>query len=227
MVERYTLYGGGVTRSLGVEMALVELGLDYELRPVDPLKREHRTDAFLAINPAGYVPALVTPQGEALHENAAIMLWLADHHRASDLAPPLDHPLRGRFLSKLFFQTNDIQTATKRYFYPHRYAPTRDTVAAVQTAARQAVLERWGVLERHLAAGGPYHLSDRFSLLDLHMAMWAAYGLDTPDDVIAAFPAVARCFELVCERPKSGPMVIGLQDQIRRWREQTSKENST
>ena len=77
MAGEYVLYGGGVTRSLGVQMVLEELDLPYELRRVDALAGEHRTEEFLALNPAGYLPVLVTPEGEVLHEAAGLMLWLA------------------------------------------------------------------------------------------------------------------------------------------------------
>ena len=76
----YILYGGSITRSLAPQMVLEEGSLAYTLREIDIDAGEHRGEAFLEINPAGYVPALVTPEGHVLHEAAAIMLYLADRH---------------------------------------------------------------------------------------------------------------------------------------------------
>ena len=56
----YILYGGGVTRSLGPQMILEEAGLPYELRSLDEHAGEHRQTSYLAINPAGVMPALKT-----------------------------------------------------------------------------------------------------------------------------------------------------------------------
>ena len=79
------------------------------------------------------------------------------------------------------------------------------------------------MLDRYLASSGPYHLGTRFSLVDLHMAMWANYGLETTDDLVEAFPAVRRCYELVAARPKAGPLLAGVRDEINKWRDATSQ----
>ena len=215
----YILYGGGVTRSVGAQMVLEEAGLPYELRPVDPLKGEHRTAAFVALNPAGYVPVLVTPEGQALHEVAAIMAYLADRHRLEDLAPAPEDPLRGLYLSKLFYQTNDIEPHTKRFNYPDRFSTDPADAPRIRAKALEQALERWSVLDRYLAESGPYHLGERFSLVDLHMAMWAGYGLETTDDLLETFPAVRRCYDLVAARPKVGPLLAGVREEINRWRD--------
>ena len=99
----YKLYGGTFTRALAPQMVLEEAGLPYELHAVDMASGEHRGEEFLKLNPAGYVPALTTPEGDVLHEAAAIMLYLTDRHELEDLAPQVDAPQRGGFLSKLFY----------------------------------------------------------------------------------------------------------------------------
>lgn len=213
----YVLYGGGVSRSVGPQMVLEEAGLAYELREVDIAAGEHRAAEFLAINPAGYVPALITPEGETLHEAAAIMLYLADRHGLDDLAPPSGDRLRGRFYSRLFFQTSDIQPAMKRSFYPERYALEPDHIPRVRAAAREAARERWSVLDGFLAADGPYHLGERFSLLDLHMAVWVNYGLAAPRDLAEEFSAVGECFERVMARPKAGPLLDDVIAKLSSW----------
>ena len=116
----YVLYGGKFTRALCVQMVLEEGDLDYELRSVDILRQEHRSPEYLAINPAGFVPALITPEGDVLHETPALMLYLAERHRLRDLAPGVDEPERGRFLSALLFISDDVQPPMKRYNFPHR-----------------------------------------------------------------------------------------------------------
>ncbi len=62
MSAPYILYGDGVTRSIAVQLLLEEAGLPYELRRVDTRAGEHRQPAFLAINPAGFVPVLSRPR---------------------------------------------------------------------------------------------------------------------------------------------------------------------
>ena len=67
----YILYGGRFTRTLIVEMVMAEGDIAYELREIDIFKQQHRSPEFLAINPAGWVPAMITPEGETLHETPA------------------------------------------------------------------------------------------------------------------------------------------------------------
>lgn len=208
----YVLYGGGFTRALGPQMVLEEAGLPYELRAVDIDAGEHRGAEFLRLNPAGYVPALVTPEGDVLHEAAAIMLYLAERHGLGELAPAIDDPQRGVFLSKLFYFTNDIQPSLKRFYYAHRYALNKADIPAVRAQSRDMTTERWHVLDSWLADHGPYHLGERLSLADLHLAMWTAYGFEVPGDMAEIFPATGRIFRRVLDQPKSGPLLQGLLD---------------
>ncbi len=214
MTTPYRLYGAIWTRATGPLMVLKELELEHEVIPVDTLAGEHREEAFLRINPAGYLPALTTPEGEHLHEAAAIMLYLAERHGAGRLVPAADETDRGRFLSLYFFLTNDIQPPAKRFFYPQRYALHPEDVAETRARAHAATLERWAVLESELAGRGPWHLGERFSLADIQVALWAAYGLIGPDDIISRFPTVQRIFEAVRARPKSGPCLDALREAM-------------
>ena len=110
----YILYGGDFTRAPLVQWVLDEGKLEYELRKIDVLKGEHRAAEFLAINPAGFVPALITPDGDALYEVAALMVYLADRHELTDLAPRVTDRRRGPFLSTVFNIAGDIQSEMKR-----------------------------------------------------------------------------------------------------------------
>lgn len=105
--------------SLIVRLVLEELGQPYETVLIDRAARAQDTAAYRAINPAGLIPALETPQGP-IFETAAILLWLADQH--GRLAPRPDSPQRGRFLSWLFFTSNTLHADLRVLFYPDRYA---------------------------------------------------------------------------------------------------------
>ena len=47
---------------------MLEGEIDYQLREVDIVQQEHRSVEFLSINPAGHVPAMITPEGVTLYE---------------------------------------------------------------------------------------------------------------------------------------------------------------
>jgi glutathione S-transferase len=60
-----------------------ELGLDYELKPVNVKNAEQKSPDLLALNPNGKVPVLIDPDGPAgepitLTESGAILIYLAE-----------------------------------------------------------------------------------------------------------------------------------------------------
>ncbi|HEY3147159.1 MAG TPA: glutathione S-transferase family protein [Dongiaceae bacterium] len=197
----YILYGGDFTRATLVQWVLEEGGIPYELRKIDINKGEHRAAEFLAINPAGLVPVLITPEGDALYEVAALMVYLADRHQLTELAPAVTDPRRGVFLSAVFYIASDIQSEMKRFHFPHRFSLRREDNAGIQVLAKELVLSRLGVMNTRLARNGPYVLGTRFSLADFYLSFWVAY-LDR-NDVCKRFPSIARVYDLVRSRPSA------------------------
>ena len=208
----YILYGGRFTRTLIVEMVMAEGDIAYELREVDIFKQQHRSPEFLAINPAGWVPAMITPEGETLHETPAINLYLADHHGLIHLASRVDELERGVFLSGLFYLTDELEPVMKRYFYPHRYALRAEDTPAMKQQSLNIALDRLSVIDERLRDGGPYHLGERFSLVDLTMTYWAAFIASA--DVREPYPAVRQCMKLVMDRPK----LRARFDELKLWK---------
>ena len=81
-----TLFGAKGSCSLATHVALEEAGADYVFTKVDTAAGEQRKPEYLAINPKGRVPALVTPEG-VLTENVALLLYVAQTHPKANLAP--------------------------------------------------------------------------------------------------------------------------------------------
>ena len=70
------LYYTPGTCALASHLALETAGAKYETRRVDFKSTEQRSPAYLAVNPKGRVPALVTERG-TLTETPAILLYVA------------------------------------------------------------------------------------------------------------------------------------------------------
>ena len=200
----YILYGGGFTRAIITEMVMAEGDIPYELRNVDIVAHEHRRPEYLAINPSGWVPALVTPEGQTLYETPAINLYLAERHGLTHLAPAVDDPDRGLFLSGLFSVTGDLEPIVKRTFYPHRFVMRDEDTPAMEERAVGEALERLQVMEGRLRDKGPYHLGERFSLVDLTLCHWTASFEERGQ--LSGCPALRRCLELVTARPRLRPL---------------------
>ena len=93
-----TVYGEG--RGFRVVWLLEEMGLPYRLRGVDLLHGVENDPEFLAVNPAGFIPAIV--DGDVtMVESIAILEYLLARYGPSPLAPgPKDpaFPLYQQFL---------------------------------------------------------------------------------------------------------------------------------
>jgi glutathione S-transferase len=51
-----------------------------------------------------------------------------------------------------------------------------------------------------LAANGPYHLGERFSLVDIYMVMLVTWFLPM-EKLLETFPAIKACYGIVRQRP--------------------------
>lgn len=71
------LHTWGTTNGRKPIMALEELQLAYELRPVDITQKAQRSPAFLKMNPLGKIPVLEDPDVGLLTESNAILFHLA------------------------------------------------------------------------------------------------------------------------------------------------------
>ena len=79
-----TVFGEG--RGFRVVWLLEEMGLAYRLRPVDLLAGVEKDTEFLAINPAGFIPAI--QDGDVtMVESIAIMQYVMARYGPTSLAP--------------------------------------------------------------------------------------------------------------------------------------------
>ena len=81
-----TLYGIPRSRSLRISWILEELELDWNYQHIDFSQGDNRSPAFLAISPAGKVPAL-KDNDLVMTESAAIAYYLAEKYGNGDLLP--------------------------------------------------------------------------------------------------------------------------------------------
>jgi len=95
------IYGDSISGNcLKVKWTADYLGLSYEWIETDILKSETRTDAFLAMNPAGQVPVVVLDDGRPLAQSNAIILHLAER---SALVPAAAYD-RARMFEWMFWE---------------------------------------------------------------------------------------------------------------------------
>ncbi len=92
-VSKLTVYGNCESGNCWkIQWILGALEVDYDWVEIDIFSGETGTEAFLALNPAGFVPLARWPDGRSLPESNAIMLYLAETEG------------RGRFIPQDAFQ---------------------------------------------------------------------------------------------------------------------------
>lgn len=132
MTQTYRLHYVPDNASLIIRLALLELDQPFEAILVDRVNMAHKKAEYLALNPAGRIPALETPDG-VLFETGAILLWLAERHGA--LFPAPGSADRGQALKWLFYVSNTLHANLNIRFYPDQFTstaeePLRDGAAA-------------------------------------------------------------------------------------------------
>ena len=170
----YILYGHRRSGSLAVEIALAEVGVDYQLRDVDLEAQAQRDGGYACVNPQRKVPALITPCEEILTESVAILLTLDQRHPEAQLLPtdPVD---RAQALRWLLFIATEIYPLVEINDYPERFSASAHAATALREIARSIWRERWLLVERAIV-GEPYLLMSGFSLTDIYIAVvsrWA------------------------------------------------------
>ncbi|MBB4348332.1 glutathione S-transferase [Rhizobium cellulosilyticum] len=84
-----TFYFSPGSCALASHIALAESGLPYQVKKLNFAEGEQRSEAYLAINPKGRVPALVTDKG-VVTETVAILGYIAQAAPEARLAPLAD-----------------------------------------------------------------------------------------------------------------------------------------
>jgi glutathione S-transferase len=150
----YKLYGAKRSGAAMVELALAEIGADYEFIRTRLGKGAKDSDPYLAINPTGKLPALETPDGDILTESAAILLTLAGRHPAAGLLPRK----RGRAWAKAVrwtvFVAAEIYPMIEIVDYPERFAG-KAAARTLRERARDRIRDRWLAVESAIS-GDPW-----------------------------------------------------------------------
>ena len=173
-----------------VSIALEEMGLDYNVHPINLGQDEQFAPSFLAISPNNKIPAIVDQEnGRSLMESGAILLYLADKtdQFCNDRWTTLEWlmlqvggvgPMLGQANHFLQFNAGQSAYAEKRY---------GDESARL-----------YGVLDRRLAERE--YLAGDYSIADIATWPWIC-GWPWHRVDWANYPHLLRWFTAIAERP--------------------------
>ncbi len=157
--------------SLAVRIVANEINIPCEYEAVDlKTKLTQSGSNFLAINPKGAVPTLITDEGQVLTENAVIQQYLADVNKATQVLPGLGDFKRYQVLEWLNFVTTELHKGFGPLFTPDY------PKEAIEKFTLPKLTDRFSFVDKQLV-GKTFLMGDTFTLPDAYlfvMLLWAS-----------------------------------------------------
>jgi glutathione S-transferase len=177
------VYGDSISGNcLKVKWTLEHLGIPYRWTETSVLKSETRTPDFLAMNPAGQVPAVVLDDGRPLAQSNAIILHFAE----GSVLIPSDAYERARMHEWLFWEqySHEPYVAVARFQVRYLGKPASELEPRLVERAHGALRR----LEDALAGGG-FLVGEAVSLADVALVAYTRMAHEGGFD-LAQYPAV-------------------------------------
>jgi glutathione S-transferase len=191
MSDTIVFFHNPMSRGLIAHWMLEEVGVPYEVRPIDFEKNDNRKPEYLSLNPMGKVPAIIH-RDVVITEAAAICTYLADAFPKAGLAPATDDPARGTWLRWLYFGAGCIEPALVDHMF------SRPPVSRPRALGYGSYKETLDALETALKPG-PHILGERFSAADVYIGSQIGWGTMTKS--LEPRPLFMEYFEHVSARP--------------------------
>ncbi len=194
------LYTWATPNGRKVSIMLEELGLAYNVHPIDISKGEQFQDHFLAIAPNNRIPAIIDPDGPdgesmGLFESGAILVYLAEKTR-SELLPDSGVP-RVRTLEWLMWQMGGVGPMFGQAH--HFLFKPKEDVPYGKKRYHDETKRLYKVMNKRLAEVA-YLAGENYSIADIAAYPWVArferHQVDLND-----YADVKRWFDTIGERP--------------------------
>lgn len=192
------LYFSPGTCALATHIALEDVGADYELQRLDFSKQEQQSSEFLAVNPKGRVPALVTERG-ILTETPAMLAFLAQSHPKAALAP-LDDPFAfAEFQAFNSYLCSTLHVAHAHLGRGHRWSNDPAAIASMTAYVPTSSAAAYEHVEQDVFKG-PFVLGDAYSLADAYLFTVAQW-MERDSLNLKQFPKIVAHRAMMAERP--------------------------
>jgi glutathione S-transferase len=194
----FKLYYAPGTCALASHIALEEAGADYETERLDFKRNEQNSAEYLAINPKGRVPSLITDRG-ALTETPAILAFIAQCFPQARLAP-LDDAYGFAEIQAF----NSYLCATVHVAHAHRprgyrWATEESSLADMKRMVPKTMGACFGLIERDMLRG-PWVMGEQYTICDPYLYTIATW-LEGDGVDLSALPRVMDHRKRMAERP--------------------------
>jgi len=186
------------TCSLASHIALEEAGAEYSTVRISFATSEQRSPEYLAINPKGRVPAMVTDRG-ILTETPAMLAFIAQSFPAARLAP-LDDPFG--FAEVQAFNSylcSTVHVAHAHRMRGNRWADDPTAIAEMQRKVPQSVGACFELIERDMLRE-PWVMGEAYTICDPYLFTLSGW-LEGDGVDLKRLPKVMAHHRRMSERP--------------------------
>jgi glutathione S-transferase len=178
-------------------IALEEAGAAYTTERLDFKNNQQNSAAYLAVNPKGRVPALVTDRG-VLTETPAMLAFIAQSFPRARLAPDDVFAFaQAQSFNSYLCSTVHINHAHK--MRGPRWATEESSFADMKRKVPQTMAACFSLIERDMLKG-PWVMGEQYTICDPYLFTLAGW-LEGDSVDIATFPKVADHRKRMAERP--------------------------
>lgn len=191
------IYGSPRSSSGRCYLMLEEVAQPYEAVPLDMMeKKEHKSEAFLKLNPNGKVPCLIDDK-LVIWESMAINFYLADKYKPELMGKtPAD---RGLALQWSLWGLNELQSPMVDILIQTMFVPEPKRDHSVIKKAQEKIPQLLSILD-HALEGRKYLVGDHFSVADLNVAS-AVNITHTVKISLENYKNILAWFEPILQRP--------------------------
>ena len=191
------LYYTAGTCALASHITLEEVGADYSTVRISFDANQQNSPEYLAINPKGRIPSLITDRG-ILTETPAMLAFIAQSFPQAKLAPFDDAFAFAQVQSFNSFICSSLHVAHAHRMRGHRWAYEESSFADMQRKVPDSVGGFYRLIEQHMLRG-PWVMGNSFTICDPYLFTLAQWmegdGLDPSD-----FPKVKDHRQRMSER---------------------------
>jgi GSH-dependent disulfide-bond oxidoreductase len=191
------LYTWTTPNGYKASIALEELGVPYEVHPVNLSKNEQMKPEFLKLNPNHKIP-VIDDDGQVIWESGAILLHLGEKHDPKGIILPKDPRKRMEAIQYAFFQTGGVGPNLGRLGAALRKEGEKNQEMITIFSTEMARL--YGVLDRILGDGREY-LAGPYSIGDIMHYGWLRFPLNLKQPDLLKYPRVVAWLERIGARP--------------------------
>ena len=182
--------------SMATHICLTEAGVKFELARLDRKNRVFSDGEPLdKVNSKGYVPVLKLENGEFLTENIAVLLYVADLHAATRLAPAPGTELeRYRMIEWLAFISSEVHKGFSPLFH-------REATEDLRKYALGNLSKRLEWLNSRLGSKS-FLAADHFTVADAYLFTVLTWTTGVKLD-LGKWPDLKRYFTDLSKRPSA------------------------